>query len=48
MNLPLRQINKGTIMKKIGLIGYGTIGRYIYEKIVNEKNIEEVLLINEI
>jgi len=27
-------------MKKIGLIGYGTIGRYLCEKMLNENNIE--------
>ena len=42
MNLPLRQITRGTIMKKIGLIGYGTIGRYICERIINENDIEVI------
>jgi len=27
-------------MKKIGLIGYGTIGRYVCERLINEKDIE--------
>jgi len=34
-------------MKKIGLIGYGTIGRYVCERLINENSVEEVKL-NEI
>ena len=29
-------------MKKIGLIGYGTIGRYVLERLLKEDGIEVV------